>query len=87
MPVTRLITLSPKGEVLGDIIPPSGLTGISAHGKQVLALCGRELIQYNQQLEEMLTADVGQTGVRQALLLQSGKCVLVFDYSAQAFEY
>ena len=84
---SRFLTLSPKGEVLGDIIPPSGLTGISAHGKQVLALCGRELIQYNQQLEEMLTADVGQTGVRQALLLQSGKCVLVFDYSAQAFEY
>ena len=58
-----------------------------AHGKHVLALCGTGLIQYNQQLEEMLTADVGQTGVRQALLLESGKCVLVFDYSAQAFEY
>ena len=84
---TRLVTLSPKGEVLGDMDAPDGLESVSAHGKQVLALCGRQLIQYNQQLEEMLTADVGQTGVRQALLLQSGKCVLVFDYSAQAFEY
>ena len=84
---TKLVTLSPKGEVLGDIDAPAGLESISAHGKHVLALCATGLIQYNQQLEQMLTADIGQTGVRQALLLQSGKCVLVFDYSAQAFEY
>lgn len=84
---TRLITLSPKGEVLGDIEAPEGLESVSAHGKQVLALCGRHLIQYNQQLEQMLAADIEQTGVRQALLLESGKCVLVFDYSAQAFNY
>lgn len=84
---TQLITLSPVGEVLGSIDAPEGLESVSAHGKQVLALCGQHLIQYNQQLEEMLSADIGQTGVRQALLLQSGKCVLVFDYSAQAFEY
>ncbi|MBQ9045258.1 MAG: hypothetical protein IJ112_04865 [Oscillospiraceae bacterium] len=84
---TRLLTLSPRGEVLGDIAAPDGLESVSAHGKQVLAFCGKQLIQYNQQLEEMLTAEVDQTGVRQALLLQSGRCVLVFDYSAQAFEY
>ena len=84
---TKLVTLSPKGEVLGDIDAPAGLESVSAHGKHVLALCATGLIQYNQQLEQMLTADIGQTGVRQALLLQSGKCVLVFDYSAQAFEY
>lgn len=84
---TRLLTLSPKGAVLGDIPAPEGLEGVSVHGKQVLALCGQHLIQYNQQLEEMLTADVGQSGVRQALLLQSGRCVLVYDYSAQALEY
>ena len=84
---TRLVTLSPRGEVLADIEAPEGLESISAHGKQVLALCGTRLIQYNQQLEEMLTADLEQSGVRQALLLESGKCVLVFDYSAQACNY
>ena len=84
---TRLVTLSPTGEGLGDLAAPSGLESISAHDKQVLALCSGKLIQYNQQLEEMLTADLAQSGVRQALLLESGKCVLVFDYSAQGFEY
>lgn len=84
---TKLVTLSPRGEVLGEIEAPEGLESISAHGKQVLALCGKRLIQYNQQLEEMLTADLEQTGVRQALLLESGRCVLVFDYSAEAFTY
>lgn len=84
---TRLVTLSPTGEILGDLAAPSELESISAHEKQVLALCNGKLIQYNQQLEEMLTADVAQSGVRQALLLESGKCVLVFDYSAQGFEY
>ena len=84
---TKLVTLSPRGEVLGEIEAPEGLESISAHGKQVLALCGKRLIQYNQQLEEMLTADLEQTSVRQALLLESGRCVLVFDYSAEAFTY
>ena len=84
---TRIVTLSPRGEVLGDIPAPDGLESISAHGKQVLALCRGQLIQYNQQLEEMTAAALQQTGVRQALLLQSGVCVLVFDYSAQEFTY
>ena len=84
---TRLITLSPRGEVLGDLAAPPELESVSAHGKQILALCRQRLVQYNQQLEEMLSADLTQTGVRQALLLDSGKCVLVFDYSAQAFAF
>ena len=84
---TRMVTLSPRGEILGDIPAPEGLESISAHDKQVLALCREQLIQYNQQLEEMRTAALEQTGARQALLLQSGQCVLVFDYSAQAFNF
>ena len=84
---TRMLTLSPRGEVLGDLEAPTELESISAHGKQVLALCGQRVVQYNQQLEEMRAASVGQTGVRQALLLENGRCVLVFDYSAQAFDF
>lgn len=84
---TKLLTLSPRGEVLAELDAPDGLESVSVHGKQVLALCGKRLIQFNQQLEEMLTVELEQTGVRQALLLQSGRCVLVYDYAAQGLDF
>lgn len=84
---TKLLTLSARGETLSELEAPEGMESLSVHGKQVLVLCGKQLIQYNQQLEEMRTAALDQTGVRQALLLQSGRCVLVYDYAAQGFDY
>ena len=45
---------------------------------------GAQLTLYNQQLEEMRSAEIDAVGVQQALLLKNGEALLVYDYSAQA---
>ena len=80
---TTLATISPSGKVLGEHTVEK-LTGIDMRGKQVLVRGGAQLTLYNQQLEEMRSAEIDAVGVQQALLLKNGEALLVYDYSAQA---
>ena len=80
---TTLITLSDSGKVLGEHTVEK-LTGVDVRGKQVLVRGGNALTLYNQQLEELRTAQIDGVGVQQAILLKNGEALLVYDYSAQA---
>lgn len=81
----KVVTVSPSGVVLGETVPPGDVESVSVCGKQVL-LCGSgRLTLYNQQME-LLKQDLEDLlGVRRALLLQRGKALLVYDYSAQSY--
>ena len=83
---TKLVTISPSGEVLGETEPPDGLEGVSACGKQVLVQRGGKLTLYNQQLEELRSAETELHGVGRAILLQRGRALLLSDDSAQVVE-
>ena len=51
-----------------------------------MLLCGGgKLTLYNQQMERLGQVQEDLLGVRRALLLQRGKALLVYDYSAQSY--
>lgn len=80
-----LVTLSPAGKVIGERTVDA-VTSIAAHGKQILVRSGATLTLYNQQLEDMRALEIDPLGVRDAQLLQSGRVLLIYDYSCAVQE-
>ncbi len=80
-----LVTLSPSGKVIGERTVDA-VTSVAAHGKQILVRSGALLTLYNQQLEDMRTLEIDPLGVRDAQLLQSGRALLIYDYSCAVQE-
>lgn len=81
----KIVTVSPGGTMLGETVPDGDVESVSVCGKQVLVCGGGKLTLYNQQMERLKQADQDLLGVRRALLLQRGKALLVYDYSAQSY--
>jgi hypothetical protein len=75
-----LVTIGASGKVLAERTVEN-VTGIDAHGKQILVRSGAVLTLFNQQLEDMRALDFDPLGVRQALLLKNGRALLIYDYS------
>lgn len=75
-----LVTLNPAGKVIAERTVEA-VTGIHALGKQILVRSDNVLTLYNQQLEDMRSVEFDPLGVRQAILLQSGRALLIYDYS------
>ncbi len=80
-----LVTIGASGKVLAERTVDE-VTGINAHGKQILVRSGRVLTLFNQQLEDMRALEIDPLGVRQALLLKNGKALLIYDYSCSAMD-
>ena len=80
-----LVTLSPSGKVIGERTVDA-VTSVAAHGKQILVRSGALLTLYNQQLEDMRTLEIDPLGVRDARLLQTGRVLLIYDYSCAVQE-
>ena len=80
-----LVTINSSGKVLAERTVED-VTGIDAHGKQILVRTGDTLTLYNQQLEDMRAVQFDQLGVRQTLLLKNGKALLISDYSCSVLE-
>ena len=80
-----LVTLNPSGKVIGERTVDA-VTSVDAHGKQILVRSGAVLTLYNQQLEDMRTLEIDPLGVRNARLLQSGRALLIYDYSCAVQE-
>ena len=80
-----LVTLSPAGKVIAERTVDA-VTGIHARGKQILVRADDVLTLYNQQLEDMRTVQFDPLGVRQAILLQNGRALLIYDYSCTELE-
>ena len=80
-----LVTLNPSGKVIGERTVDA-VTSVDAHGKQILVRSGAVLTLYNQQLEDMRTLEIDPLGVRDARLLQSGRALLIYDYSCAVQE-
>lgn len=81
----KIVTVSPGGTVLGETAPDGDVESVSVCGKQVLLCGGGKLTLYNQQMERLGQVQEDLLGVRRALLLQRGKVLLVYDYSAQSY--
>ena len=77
--------LNPSGKVIGERTVDA-VTSIAAHGKQILVRAGEVLTLYNQQLEDMRTLEIDPLGLRDARLLQSGRVLLIYDYSCAVQE-
>ncbi|MBQ6404110.1 MAG: hypothetical protein IJI27_09420 [Oscillospiraceae bacterium] len=80
-----LVTLNPSGKVIGERTVDA-VTSVAAHGKQILVRSGEVLTLYNQQLEDMRSLEIDPLGVRDARLLQSGRVLLIYDYSCAVQE-
>ena len=80
-----LVTLGSAGKVIAERTVDN-VTGIDARGKQILVRSDNVLTLYNQQLEDMRSLEFDPLGVRQALLLRSGRALLIYDYSATETE-
>ena len=80
-----LVTLNSAGKVIAERTVDA-VTGIHARGKQVLVRSDNVLTLYNQQLEDMRALEFDPLGVRQAMLLQSGRALLIYDYSCTELE-
>lgn len=81
----KLVTVSPNGVLLGETAPPGDVESVSVCGKQVLVCGSGRLTLYNQQMELLKQELEDLLGVRRAILLQRGKALLVYDYSAQSY--
>lgn len=81
----KLVTVGSSGVVLGETVPDGDVESVSACGKQVLVCGGGRLTLYNQQAERLKQAQEDLLGVRRAILLQRGRALLVYDYSAQSY--
>lgn len=81
----KIVTVSPNGAMLGETVPAGDVESVSVCGKQVLLCGGGTLTVYNQQMEQLKQVEEDLLGVRRAILMQRGKALLVYDYSAQSY--
>jgi hypothetical protein len=77
-----IVTVGDGGEQLGQTEADSELNGLSASGKQVLALYSDGLTLYSQSLNRRGGADDVQS-VKKALIRPDGNVIVIFTASAQ----